>query len=95
MPGGGLDARAVVLGLDERRTLAVAARRRAPGSVLAAADTGVIDVADPTVRTWLGVRRDALLTGLRDDEVEELGLVARLLSDALDAAAPAAAPVAG
>jgi hypothetical protein len=56
--------------------------------VQAAAQSGVIDVADPTVRTWLGVRRDALLTQLRDEEVEELGLVARLLSDALDAVGP-------
>jgi hypothetical protein len=86
MPGGVLDARAIVLGDDERRTLAAAARRRAPGSVLAATQSGVIDVADPAVRTWLGARRDALLARLRDDEVEELGLVARLLSDALDAA---------
>jgi hypothetical protein len=95
MPGGGLDGRAIVLGLDERRTLAAAARRRAPGSVQAAAQSGVIDLADPTVRWWLGVRRDALLRQLRDEEVEELGLVARLLSDALDVAAVRAAPLAG
>jgi hypothetical protein len=36
-----------------------------------------------------------LLRQLRDEEVEELGLVARLLSDALDVAAVRAAPLAG
>jgi hypothetical protein len=82
-----LQERRIVLAAAERHTLAAAARGHAPGSVLAAADSGVIDPTDPVVRTWLGARRDALLARQRDDDVEELGLVARLLSDALDAAA--------
>jgi hypothetical protein len=77
-----------------------------------AAHDGLIDVADPAIRTWLGARRDTLLALLRDDraalydslatrhaagedvavaqrwrlvdeDLEELALVARLLSDAL------------
>lgn len=77
-----------------------------------AAHDGVIDVGDPAIRRWLGLRRDALLSLLRDDraalydslatrhaagedvavaqrwrlvdeDLEELALVARLLSDAL------------
>jgi hypothetical protein len=88
--------------------------------VFEAAESGVIDVADPVLRGWLGGRRDALLALLRDDraalydqlalaraasvapdghagvaqrwrlvdeDLEELALIARLLSDALDAAA--------
>ncbi|HWH93917.1 MAG TPA: hypothetical protein VNT03_08645 [Baekduia sp.] len=85
-----------------------------------AAETGVIDVADPVLQAWMCRRRDALLALLRDDraalydslaacraeavapdrdpaiaqrwrlvdeDLEELGLIARLLSDALDATA--------
>lgn len=77
-----------------------------------AAHDGVIDVGDQAIRRWLGVRRDTLLSLLRDDraalydslatrhaagedvavaqrwrlvdeDLEELALVARLLSDAL------------
>jgi hypothetical protein len=82
-----------------------------------AAHDGLIDVADPAIRAWLAVRRDALLALLREDraalyeslatqrrvmphepspdlaiaqrwrlvdeDLEELALVARLLSDAL------------
>jgi hypothetical protein len=88
--------------------------------VFEASESGVIDVADPVLRAWLGGRRDALLALLRDDraalydqlavaraahvapdrdpgiaqrwrlvdeDLEELSLIARLLSDALDAVA--------
>lgn len=83
-----LPERVVALAPDERLTLAnlsdsalepVAVRLRR------AAETGDIDVTDPTLRRWMSSRRDALLTA--DDHPDELSLVARLLSDALDAAA--------
>jgi hypothetical protein len=85
--------------------------------IFEAAHDGLIDVADPAIRGWLAVRRDALLALLREDraalydslatkrrvmphepssdpaiaqrwrlvdeDLEELALVARLLSDAL------------
>jgi hypothetical protein len=82
-----LPERIVALAPDERLALAslseatlepVAIRLRR------AAETGAIDVTDPILRRWLSARRDALLTA---DDHGELALVARLLSDALDAAA--------
>jgi hypothetical protein len=84
-----LSARVVALAPDERLTLAaqsdvaldpVAQRLRR------AAERGAIDVTDPLVRRWLRARRDALL-GVDAGDLEELALIARLLSDALDAAA--------
>ena len=100
-----------------RRIRAVIEDAKALARVLEASQRGVIDVADPVVRRWLGGRRDALLALLRDDraalydslalcratavapdsdpaiaqrwrlvdeDLEELALIARLLSDALD-----------
>lgn len=83
-----LPERIVALAPDERLTLAtlsgatlepVAIRLRR------AAETGRIDVTDPILRRWMSSRRDALLTA--DADHGELALIARLLSDALDAAA--------
>ncbi|WP_027006469.1 hypothetical protein [Conexibacter woesei] len=83
-----LPERIVALAPDERLTLAqlsgatlepVAVRLRR------AAETGRIDVTDPILRRWMSSRRDALLTA--DSDHGELALIARLLSDALDAAA--------
>jgi hypothetical protein len=88
MPRRRVPERIVDLAPDERLMLAslsdatlepVAVRLRR------AAETGGVDVTDPILRRWMAARRDALLTG--DDAPGELGLVARLLSDALDAAA--------
>lgn len=83
-----LPERTVALAPDERLTLAtlsdatlepVAVRLRR------AAETGAVDVTDPILRRWMAARRDALLSA--DGDHGELALIARLLSDALDAAA--------
>jgi hypothetical protein len=82
-----LPERIVPLEPDERLTLAtlsdstlepVAIRLRR------AAETGAVDVTDPILRRWMSSRRDTLLTA---DDHGDLALIARLLSDALDAAA--------
>ncbi|MCW2985001.1 MAG: hypothetical protein JWR63_2571 [Conexibacter sp.] len=94
----------------------VMAETEALARLFDAAQTGVIDIGDPAVRTFLSRHRDTLLALLRDDraalydslalrhataepdaapaiaqrwrlvdeDLEELALVARLLSDALD-----------
>lgn len=84
----------------------VVAEAQVIARIFEAAHDGVIDVGDPAIRRWLGGRRDALLSLLREDraalrlvagedvatarrwqlvdaDLEELALVARLLSDAL------------
>jgi hypothetical protein len=111
-------------GMASVRIRDVIGEAEALARVFEAAESGVIDVADPVVRAWLGGRRDALLALLRDDraalydqlaaarassiapdsdpgiaarwrlvdeDLEELALIARLLSDALDAARGVAA----
>lgn len=50
-----------------------------------AAESGAVDVTDPILRRWLAARRDTLL--IDEHTHDELALIARLLSDALDAAA--------
>jgi hypothetical protein len=104
--GGGSEAASAVCVREVIAEAEVIAR------VFEAAHDGVIDVGDPRIRAWLGLRRDSLLALLRDDraalydslatrhtagedvavaqrwrlvdeDLEELALVARLLSDAL------------
>jgi hypothetical protein len=83
-----LPERLVALAPEERLTFAMladAALEPVAVRLRRAAETGVVDVTDPILRRWMASRRDALLTADTDDG--ELGLIARLLSDALDAAA--------
>jgi hypothetical protein len=80
--------RPVALAPDERLMLATLSDRTAEPvaqRLQRAAETGAIDPTDPIVRRWLAARRDALLVA--EDVDGELALIARLLSDALDAAA--------
>jgi hypothetical protein len=79
MPRLSPDERLLLASLSDTTLEPVARRLRR------AAETGAVDVTDPILRRWLSSRRDALLSG--DDHAEELALIARLLSDALDAAA--------
>jgi hypothetical protein len=98
------------LGVPEEYTATcvreVVAETQVIARIFEAAHDGVIDVGDPAIRRWLGGRRDALLSLLREDraalrrtvgqevatarrwelvdeDLDELALVARLLSDAL------------
>src|SRR3954451_24867927 len=51
--------------------------------VLEYSESGVIDVADPVVRTWLGRRRDGLLALLRDDRAALYDELARARAAAI------------
>src|SRR4051794_11995983 len=57
--------------------------------IVEASESGMLDVGDPMVRTWLSARRDVLLAREAGDDHDSLALIARLLSDALDVAAAA------
>ena len=83
-----LPERIVALAPDERLTLATCrTRRSSPSPSACAAPRRPAGSTSPTrsSRRWMSSRRDALLTADSDDG--ELALIARLLSDALDAAA--------
>ena len=86
-----LPERSVALSPDERLTLAnLSDATLAPVAIRLrrAAETGEVDVTDPILRRWMSSRRDTLLTA---DDHGDLALIARLLSDALDALDAAAA----
>jgi hypothetical protein len=88
--------RVIALAPAERLTLAAlsdATLEPAAQRLRRAAETGAIDVTDPLIRRWLRGHRDALL-GADAGDLEELALIARLLSDALDATAAEAAAAA-